>query len=561
MRVYKVSPILKYSPFFSLTYVSKENFEIGDILPINFNNREIFAAVLQSFSLKDAKVEIRKADFRTKKIEKRSSKMTEKFLHKNFSDLFKILQNFSKTNTVSVGELVWFLFEDKFILQNFSEDFEDIITYYPDQLSLKLNKSKSNFCGNKIFKEILEKKFQTLIIKDFNFDKYLDFQSPHIPKLDLLFGILKEMNLVKKIILETDFLGVVEKNFLNENVIDGKFFGKYELEIKEKNNFAKKFLVKVGHDKNGEEEIFTSEALEKISRKGKNFFFVLSHGFADRIFCNDCRKSYDCEKCESQFSILNEEQGRFLFCKNCKNKKVLLEDQYLICKHCGSWRIFPFGIGGQKLAEFLQKENKKNILIDESEKKLTVKKIKEKIENFLQNEEENILIGSLRVLKVLQNLNAKVDKTFVISTGPLTRGKYFDSDEKLLKLISEIENISQEVYINKRDGDEISLENYKDKEKFIKEEIDFRKKNNLPPATKVLSLIFNYKNKRHLDKFLLQNLGEFKNSGETKKGKNFVYFWFVKQDSEILKMAEILRQFGDVISANSIFEQSILGKK
>ena len=68
MKVYKISPILKYSPFFELTYVSKLDFEIGNILEIDFNKRKIFGIVIEVFNLKDAKVEIRKSDFFTKKI-------------------------------------------------------------------------------------------------------------------------------------------------------------------------------------------------------------------------------------------------------------------------------------------------------------------------------------------------------------------------------------------------------------------------------------------------------------------------------------------------------------
>ncbi len=277
----------------------------------------------------------------------------------------------------------------------------------------------------------------------------------------------------------------------------------------------------------------------------------MSHGYADRIFCNDCKKSYDCENCAGAYSILNTEEGRFLFCKNCKHKKVLQEDQYLICKHCGSWRIFPFGIGGQKVKEFLEKEKQENIesiiLVDESEKKLSVKKISDSVKNFLESEDQNILIGSLRTLKVLKG--CWVDKSFIISTGPLVRGKYFDSDEKLLKLISEIENISKEVYINKREGDEISLENYKDKEKFVEEEIKFRKSAGLPPEKKVLSLITNYRNKRAVDKL--------NPDGEIKKGQSIVFYWFIKNSGEGKEKTEILRQFGDVVVANSIIEQSI----
>jgi primosomal protein N' len=311
----------------------------------------------------------------------------------------------------------------------------------------------------------------------------------------------------------------------------------------------------------------------------------LSHGFADRIFCNDCKKSYDCENCGHPYSILNEEDGRFLYCKSCKNKKILKEDQYVICKHCGSWRVFPFGIGGQKVLDFLKRElplpggginppawQGEFLLIDESEKKLSAKKIKESVKNFL-NGDTNILIGSLRTLKVLKTIlklprhtatpskeGELVDKTIVVSTGPLVRGKYFDSDEKLLKLISELESISKELYVNKHEGDEVSLENYKDKNKFIEEEIEFRKTTNLPPFYKVLTLIFSYKEKRIVDKFLSADLEKFKISGEIKKGNKFIYYWFISNDFELIKFVEILRQFGDVFLANSIIEQSIMKK-
>lgn len=570
MRVYKVSPIVKYSPFFKLTYVSKEDFSVGDIVLIDFNKREIFAVVLETYSLKDAKVEIRKADFQTKKIEKKLSETQENFLDK---DLFKVLKDFSDKFLISVGELVYFIYGEDLAANPDPRGSGENIEYFPDDLSLKAQKSKIDeniFRGNKIFKEIIHNKYETLTIKDFNFDKYLEFQAPHISKLDLLFEILKVKEIFKKIILETDFLGVVEQNFLDENLFKGKLFGKIKIEVNEKNNKAKKFLVKTGRDKNGEEEILAKEAVAKISSttspSAKTFIFVLSHGYADRIFCNDCKKAYDCENCGGAYSVLNEEEGRFLFCKNCKHKKILQDDQYLICKHCGSWRIFPFGIGGQKVKEFLETTPDPSFksrgiqLIDESQKKLSAKKIIGEIKNFMQSE-SGVLVGSLRTLHVLKGLGATLDKSFIVSTGPIVRGKYFDSDEKLLKLISEIENISKEVYINKRDGDEISLENYKDKAKFIKEEIVFRKKHNLPPATKVLSLIFNFRNKRHVDKFILQDISLFKPAGEIKKGQNFIYYWFVKRESEILETREVLRQFGDVFLANTIIEQSVLGKK
>ncbi len=415
MKIYKVSPIIKYSPFFSLTYVSRLEFQIGNIVPINFNNREVLAVVTEKYSLKEAKVEIRKSDFKTKKIEGRVKE--EKVFNKKE---FEALEEHSKEFGIPVGEILHYIYGEDLKVPAKSKKEEDLI-YFPDDLSLKVKKTEEGVKGSEVFTRILQNKVKTITIKDFNFDKYLNFQAPHISKLDLLFTFLENFQEEKvKVTLETDFLGVVEtefvKNFKSKLVT---------LEVQEKKSSAKKFFVKTkARNENGEDEILAAEIVAKIKAGGKNFVFVLSHGYADRIFCNDCKHAYDCENCGSGYSLLNDEDGKYLFCKNCKNKKILKEDQYVICKHCGSWRVFPFGIGGQKVFEFLKDPNA--VLIDESEKKLSVKKITDQIKEFLSGDKQT-LIGSLRTLKVLQNLSTKVDKAFVVSTGALVRGKNFDS--------------------------------------------------------------------------------------------------------------------------------------
>ncbi len=107
------------------------------------------------------------------------------------------------------------------------------------------------------------------------------------------------------------------------------------------------------------------------------------------------------------------------------------------------------------------------------------------------------------------------------------------------------------------------MENYKDTDKFIEEEMNFRKKNNLPPYAKVVSLIFNYKNKRYIDKFIKQNTKlwpEFSNFQEIKKGNKYVYYWLLPWQGEGSSMYEVLRQFGDLVVSDTIIEQSISSK-
>lgn len=492
MKVYKISPILKYSPFFELTYVSKFDFKAGEIVGIDFNNKKIFGVVLEKYDLKDAKVEIRKAGFQTKKIEERGENGGAIFTPKQF----KALCGFSKKYAIPLGEVIFFLFGDTVNMKK--NVFEKIFTFEKDKI----------------------------IVKDFSFEKYLLLTNPHIPRLELFFIWLSNFYANKKVnlILEANFFGTSELVFLES-------YDDFKTEIKESGYKAKKFLVKVEN-----EEIISQEVLDKIKDQ-KTFIFVLSTGYADRIYCNDCSKPYACEKCGHDYSLLAEESGNSLYCKSCKHKKELKKDQYVICKNCGGWRMFSFGIGNQKVLEFLQEKN---------------------------IEMKNIKVGGIKELNKYLKKGEVFDTTIVASLGPLVKGKNFDSDEKLIRLLSNLENISREIYINKHVGDEISLDNFKNKEMFVKEELKLRKKLNLPPFTVVMSFIFNFKNKRLIDKFLNEDIEKYKISGQIVKGQKYIYYWFIPNTTEgkdtIYSMAKVFRNYGEVIVGNSIVEKTILGR-
>lgn len=511
MRVYKVSPIISYSPFFSLTYISKVDFLVGDVVEVDFNRRSVKAVVLEVYDLKDVKVEIRKADFQTKKI------LSEKAFRRENGEAiftpesFASLKNFSEKFLIPLGEILFFLFTESVDLTNnpFLKTFE--------------------------FKE------NTVTVEDFNFEKYTLLTNPKISRLHLLFIYLEHFYNFKKIevVVEKSFLCTLEKlfiaNFKSKNISIVVKQGEIEK--------TKKFFVNVN-----EEEIINQEVLTKISnppdfpgdKKGV-FVFVLSRGYADRIYCKDCKKQYDCTNCGHGYSLLNEEDGRYLYCKMCHDKKVLKPDQYLICRNCGGWGVFPFGTGIEKVKEFLLQNN----LGEE----LKSKKIK---------------VGSVRELnKILQKKKTgeKVyDKVVVASLGPLVRAPFFDSDEKLIYLLSKLESITNELYINKRTGDEVSLDNFKAKDKFIETELANRAGLQLPPYGKVVSINFLYTNKKFIDKYILENLDYLKDYQELKKGNKYTYFWILKeQDTERLEFAcfKNLRSAGDLTVSNTIVTSSV----
>ena len=106
MRVYRVSPILQYSPFYRLTYFSKLDFTAGNICEIDFNKRKVLAVVVEVLEMNDAKVEIRSGNFKTKKIENKLYKSEEERFTKK---QFKLIEEFADKFLVSVGEVVFAL--------------------------------------------------------------------------------------------------------------------------------------------------------------------------------------------------------------------------------------------------------------------------------------------------------------------------------------------------------------------------------------------------------------------------------------------------------------------
>jgi primosomal protein N' len=224
--------------------------------------------------------------------------------------------------------------------------------------------------------------------------------------------------------------------------------------------------------------------------------------------------------------------------------------------------MFPYGAGGQKVLDFLSSQINppKIVLVDESQKKFTPKRIHDTVEDFFEDKEKRILIGTIRTLKALED--KKLENVVMVSAGNLVKGKSFDSDERLMSLISSLENISENLYINRRSGDEISLDQYKNREKFLEEEVIARKSANLPPFGKVVTLTFNYKQKRGLDKFLMKDL-EIQKTGEERKGQTYTYYWVVKENilEKNSQLFKYLRNFGDLTVSDTIYTSSVLGKK
>jgi primosomal protein N' len=226
--------------------------------------------------------------------------------------------------------------------------------------------------------------------------------------------------------------------------------------------------------------------------------------------------------------------------------------------------LFPHGAGSQKIYSQLLNNFKKEdvVFIDESEKRLSEKKITQIIENF-SKDEKKILLGTIRSLKVIRNIfserNQKI-KVVVLSLGKIAFGKSFESQEKYINLLASLENVASAIYLRKLEKEKDILENFKNQENFLKIETEMRKIFLLPPYRKVLSICFPVHTKKALDKYLEKFFANI--YLQTQKGK-YCYYHLLLSEEEIFKnnfYFEQLRNFGKFVVSDHIYENFLLKK-
>lgn len=581
MFIYTVSPILEYSPLFELNYFSKFSFEVGNVIEISIQNKKVKSIIIDKKDLKESKDKtlLRNASFQLKKIE-------DENIYGNVDiENFQKIQNFANENLVSFGEVLYKfdgivksqnlsgdILKDAKILKCSNKDaFEEYLKYlkkdeksiyiFPDEISLKLFKNflKKNFDAKKIKSFSIFKVFDfiknfknidiqnsNLFLHNFDFKKYSSYQKPYINNLDLLFLLFEVLNVDLNLFVQNSFFGVSEGVFLEERWPENwlrQFSGP---KSKTKKTLVKDKITKKDQNK---DYIFSDIFLEKISEniknKKKSFIFVLSHGYAVRIYCDECNFSVKCTKCKNEFSLIQNDENKILFCKSCKHEEILNPNKNLRCENCGSYKLYDFGIGIQKVYEFLENTfPNKNLKVDESVKKISEIQIQKQINLFSENNFLNI-VGSL---KLANSILDKVDSVFVLSLGPLVSGKNFYFDEEIIRHLSLFEGLAEEIFIQQNTENEEVWERYKKIDTFYVEEIKNRKLAKLPPFRKIVNFSLDYKNRKILEGLSFKS--EIKDLNFKKGRVNF--YIIIEKPESILEEIKKTRNIFDIKISNHI---------
>lgn len=332
------------------------------------------------------------------------------------------------------------------------------------------------------------------------------------------------------------------KNRVNNKTLDIKLIDMKD-EFKTGNNILSKILL--------------DKINERLSKDEQVIILLNRRGYSTVLTCHNCGYTEKCPNCD--IPLTYHKTSNTMRCHYCGygNKKLT------ICPNCHSEDINSFGLGTQKLEEYLL-ENFSNARVVRMDVDTTTKKgSHERIIEDFKSHKYNILVGTQMISKGL-------DFPLVTLVGVLNGDASlnipdFRSGERTFQLLNQIAGragrgeLSGEVIIQGFNLDHYSIKTAcnNDYLGFYNEEMKLRKKLKYPPYyniclikmsgkdSDVLNLEAN-KVKKYLDTNLSNNVEIFgPNFSSIPKINNIFYMQIMikyKKTSEILKSLEYLNQ-------------------
>ena len=247
----------------------------------------------------------------------------------------------------------------------------------------------------------------------------------------------------------------------------------------------------------------SKEIIEKVDfhlkKKDQVLFFLNRRGFSPHVLCNKCFTSYSCPNCS--INLVYHKNKNNLLCHYC-GFKTLLERNCIKDNKCN----FVFsGPGVERISEEVKKNFPTKKIEIFSSDTMNKKSSKEKLEKIINNEIQ-ILVGTQLISKGFHfpNLNCIV----VVDIDLSSQGHDLRGAEKNLQLYHQLAGRAgrmgkpstvyfQTYNTNTKMIDDITNRN---PDIFLNKELEIRKKNNLPPFQRFISLILTGNKEKELEK-------------------------------------------------------------
>jgi primosomal protein N' (replication factor Y) len=247
--------------------------------------------------------------------------------------------------------------------------------------------------------------------------------------------------------------------------------------------------------RNGNFSVISNTLRDQIENHDKTILFISRRGTSTIVLCRECGYIAQCPSCEMPMVYHEDKPSRRLVCHHCGKDDIAP----VTCPNCKSIKIKYLGAGTQKIESEIKKiflasptggPNKKVLRLDGdiSEKPEQQQKI---IKEF--NDSDNaVMIGS----QMLLNKNLKADLVAIVSIDTILNLPDFKSSERVFQTINQLigmanKNFLIQTYNSENKIIKLAIEN--NFNKFYNEEIKDRKLFNYPPFSEIIKLSFGHK--------------------------------------------------------------------
>lgn len=229
---------------------------------------------------------------------------------------------------------------------------------------------------------------------------------------------------------------------------------------------------------------------ETIEKGEQVILFINRKGYSTSLYCRKCGNLIVCNNCSS--GLVYYKSKNTSSCRYCDTnyKKT-------ICNRCGSNDINEWGIGTEKVAEFLETMFPNKVIRIDLENASTIKKLSTFLKKF-ENNEAQILVGTQLIAKGLHF--PKVTLVGILNIDNIISMPDFRSIERAFQLLIQVagragrDSLNGSVYIQTYMPENPILKFIQDYDynDFYDYELERRKNIGFPPYTKLLHLLISY---------------------------------------------------------------------
>ena len=262
-------------------------------------------------------------------------------------------------------------------------------------------------------------------------------------------------------------------------------------------------ILNLNHIKLEKQSWLSKEIIERVNfhlkKKDQVLFFLNRRGFSPNALCKKCFNSFSCPNCS--INLVYHKNKNNLLCHYCGFKSNLKRN----CSKNGTCDLIFSGPGVERISEEVKKYFPSKKIEIFSSDTMNKKNSKDKLEKIINNEIQ-ILVGTQLISKGFHfpNLNCIV----VVDIDLSSQGHDLRSSEKNLQLYHQLSGRAgrtgkpSTVYFQTYNSNSklISDITNKNPEIFLDTEIEIRRKNDLPPFQRFISLILTGENESKLEK-------------------------------------------------------------